>query len=112
MASHVDTELLRELGELMEDDFGMLLHTYLEESTRQFAAASRAWQAGDSETLRRNVHSLKGSSLNIGAFALSALCAQLEALARNNSPISGLLEQAAMELSAVQAELGDIYQNL
>ena len=112
MTRHVDSEVLSELGKLMEDDFGLLLRTYLEESARQLAAASRAWQAGDNEALRRSVHSLKGSSLNIGAVTLSGLCAQLEALARNNSPVGGLLEQTAAELNAVQAEVGEIYKHL
>ena len=112
MGRHIDDVLLSELRTLMEDDFGVLLETYLEESARQFALASRAWDEGDSEALWRSAHSLKGGALNIGAFVLSDLFARLESAAYQASSAGGLLDQAGAELSAVQAEVDNIYRRL
>ena len=112
MATHLDQALLAELHALMGDDFALLLETYLEESGREFEAANRACANGDLDALRRNAHSLKGSALNIGAFVLSELCAQLEARARDEAQprVARLLEQAGIELSAVQAEVSEVRQ--
>ncbi len=41
--------------------------------------------AGDTETMEREAHTLKGGSLNLGAQTLTNLCADLEQLGRDGS---------------------------
>ena len=101
MNSHLNSELLNELRELMEDDFSVLLETYLAESQRQFAGARGALENGDLEALKRFAHSMKGSSSNIGAESLSGLCGKLESGAKHDE--RDVLTQL---LADVEGELG------
>ena len=114
MTDHVDSGLLAELQALMEDDFPVLLETYLRESAEQFRLAREALASDDRETLRRCAHSLKGSSANIGAVALAAVCATLESTARDDTlevPQS-LLTNVSDELTAVRAQVYEVYRRL
>lgn len=107
MNAHLNSELLDELKELMEDEFSVLLDTYLQESERQFNGARSAWEDEDLEALKRFAHSLKGSSSNIGAQALSTLCGKLESGAKHGdrAALPDLLAQVAQELGAVRGEV-------
>jgi HPt (histidine-containing phosphotransfer) domain-containing protein len=103
MNSHLNSELLNELRELMEDDFSVLLETYLAESQRQLRGARGALENDDLEALKRFAHSLKGSSSNIGAEVLSVLCGKLESGARHDER-----EVLPQLLAEVAGELGDV----
>ena len=107
MNSHLNNELLNELRELMEDDFSVLLETYLAESQRQFTGARGALESDDLEALKRFAHSLKGSSSNIGAEVLAVLCGKLESGAKHDERdvLPQLLTEVAGELSAVRDEV-------
>jgi HPt (histidine-containing phosphotransfer) domain-containing protein len=59
-----------------------LVDTYLEEGDRLVAELGDAAAAGSVADLVRPAHSLKSSSLNVGALELAELCRQLEDEAR------------------------------
>ena len=103
MSDVLDTQLLEELKMVMEDEFTALMDTFLSESARQFAEAQGAWQSNDLDALRRHAHSLKGSSGNVGATGLQALCADLEHSARDGvvDAIPGLIDQVSLQLEEV-----------
>lgn len=103
MNERLDPALLQELKMLMEDEFGMLLEAYLDDSAQQLREISDAWEDGDLERLRRGAHSLKGASSNLGAVALAALCADLEQLARQ-----GCREAVPEALDRVRTELREV----
>jgi HPt (histidine-containing phosphotransfer) domain-containing protein len=81
---HLDIEALAELAEIMEDEFGTLLETYLQDAESKLSLMSEALKAGDANSLREFAHSFKGASCNVGALALSRLCEDVEQLARKN----------------------------
>ncbi len=105
MSDVLDTQLLEELKMVMEDEFTALMDTFLSESERQFAEAQGAWQSNDLEALRRHAHSLKGSSGNVGAVGLQALCADLEYSARDGAvdAIPALIDKVSVQLVEVSA---------
>jgi histidine phosphotransfer protein HptB len=105
MPERLDQELLQELELLMEEDFSSLLAAYLRDSEQRFFELTEAWEAGDFDGLSRNAHSLKGSSSNIGAAVLAALCGDLEGLARDRCA-----EQVPAALDRVRGELGEVRQ--
>jgi HPt (histidine-containing phosphotransfer) domain-containing protein len=70
-------------GEL--DFVDELLDTYLEDGAAQVTALRAAAAAGDNEGLLRPAHSLKSSSLNVGALGLGELSRQLEEAARTGA---------------------------
>jgi CheY-like chemotaxis protein/HPt (histidine-containing phosphotransfer) domain-containing protein len=72
---------------------------YLDSTPPLLKQLASGAEAGDADVLRRASHSLKSSSASIGAMAVSARCARLEAMAR-----AGEVPDAA---SAVQAILDE-----
>lgn len=75
---HLDEEALAELKDVMEDEFDVLIHTYISDSVDRLASIRDALEAGDAEALVKAAHSFKGSSINIGAPRLGVLCLEVE----------------------------------
>ena len=103
MSERLDQQMLEDLRDIMEDEFSILMETFLTESQKQFAAIKSALGDADMDLARRSAHSLKGSCGNIGALGLQAQCAELEYAARDEQS-----EQAAQLLQAVGAELDEV----
>jgi CheY-like chemotaxis protein/signal transduction histidine kinase/HPt (histidine-containing phosphotransfer) domain-containing protein len=81
--------------------------SYCADSTKLMLQLRSAIADGDAREIEVLAHSLKGSSGQIGATLLAALCEQLISGARNNdlSDASTLCERAAAEHSAVMTAL-------
>jgi HPt (histidine-containing phosphotransfer) domain-containing protein len=76
-----------------------LVDTYLQDGAAQVAALEAAVAAGGGpDDLVRPAHSLKSSSLNVGAVGLGGVCRELEEAAR-----SGLVPDAAERVAAIAA---------
>ncbi|WP_283811767.1 Hpt domain-containing protein [Pseudomonas entomophila] len=71
----IDHKVLNDLREVMEDGYPQLLETFLEDSERRL---NQLHEAKDAAELGMAAHSFKGSSSNMGAVGLAALCQQLE----------------------------------
>ena len=85
MSSHVDTDNLNMLKELIGDDLKEILQAYLDTAPGLIGNIEHALSSGDQEQLRLHSHSLKGSSANIGANGLSIYCSKLEQMAKDNN---------------------------
>jgi histidine phosphotransfer protein HptB len=83
---HIDHKVLSDLQEVMEDGYLQLLETFLEDSERRL---SQLHEAKDADELGMAAHSFKGSSSNMGAMGLAALCQQLEDRVRQQ-PLYGI----------------------
>jgi HPt (histidine-containing phosphotransfer) domain-containing protein len=103
MHERLDRELLEELKLVMEDDFALLLETFLKETEHQLFETTEAWEAGDLVRLRQSAHRLKGASSNIGAGELAGLCQRLEQLA-----LEGRTEALDEVLIRLKAELREV----
>jgi len=79
----LNRQMLEELKLVMQEDFPILMDTFLHDSVRQFDELEKALQGSDMDALRRNAHSLKGSCGNLGATSLQEACAKLENCARH-----------------------------
>lgn len=75
---HIDQQALATLKEVMEDDFALLVHTFLQDSENRLKILKDLVAAPDAESLRRTAHSFKGSCSNVGAPLLASYCAELE----------------------------------
>ncbi|MBL4571208.1 MAG: Hpt domain-containing protein [Alcanivorax sp.] len=96
----LDDEVVSELQDVMGQDFQMLVDSFQRDGAQRLVALQAAHEASDQETLRRQAHSFKGSSGNLGAVRVFDLCMQLENLARE-----GELEQ----VSDLLTRLGDAF---
>ena len=107
----IDTAAFDRLVEMTggEMDFvDELVDTYLEDGAAQVAALEAAVAAGGPpDDLVRPAHSLKSSSLNVGALRLGGICRELEEAAR-----SGVVPDAAERVSAIASGFGDARREL
>ncbi len=96
---HLNQAALNELKDIMEDDFALLVTTFIDDSILRVSDLSSAVSNGDADLLRETAHSFKGSSGNICAPALEGLCKELESMGKENQ-----LENASVYLAKVQQE--------
>lgn len=103
LENHLDAAALAELEEIMEDDFGILLETYIDDADNKLTLLCEALKSGDANSLREVAHSLKGASSNVGAIPLSKLCEDVEHLAKNNQ---------VLEITPLLPGIRDEYQEV
>jgi HPt (histidine-containing phosphotransfer) domain-containing protein len=72
---HVDLSVLEALQDVMEDEYPLLLDTFLDDSQLRL---SELHQSRNLVELGHAAHSFKGSSSNMGALQLAQLCSDLE----------------------------------
>lgn len=96
---HLDEEALAELQEVMENEFDILIDTYLNDSSDRIAHLRVALEQSDADAFAKSAHSFKGSCINIGAPRLGELCFEAEKAGRDNR-----LEQAGTMLEAIENE--------
>ncbi|HBB96473.1 MAG TPA: hypothetical protein DC054_13885 [Blastocatellia bacterium] len=82
IADAVDTSVLLSLENAQADGetdlIVELIDLYLDESARRLAAMSSWFEKSDVLSLRREAHSLKGSSATLGAAGTAELCQAIE----------------------------------
>ena len=84
-ADHVDVEALGELKDIMEDEFDILIDTFISDSEAKIATLADVIAAADAEELRKVDHSLKGSSSNVCAAQFSEFARQLEFMGKEGT---------------------------
>ncbi|MDR3388536.1 MAG: ATP-binding protein [Rudaea sp.] len=103
--SVLDVEVVRDLLDVMGDEFTDLVRVYLEDTPKALAALEQAAGRGNSEGLIAPSHSLKSTSANLGAMSLSELAKRLEHGARNGT-------LAGSDALVVVAEIKRTYQRV
>ena len=110
---NLDLNHLRSLRDLLENDYAKVMRVFLQDTPPRIDQLRIAAEAKDAKTLQSVAHTMKGSSGNIGASRLAALCHQLEQEARaekiDDSIVRvGQIDSEYRELvQALEAELGD-----
>jgi HPt (histidine-containing phosphotransfer) domain-containing protein len=74
----IDEQMWAELKDIMEEDFGLLLETFLSDAEERLVCLGEAIDVMDAAALRESAHSFKGSCGNIGAMRLSSMASSLE----------------------------------
>lgn len=107
MAAYLDAVQIAELVELMGDDFDSLVEAFLRDSADRINQLDQAFTDGNFDQVRRQAHSLKGSSSNLGAVQLAKRCQKLESLAPQQDRVAMSAELTGLrhELTGVQREL-------
>ena len=102
--THLDMESLLELKEVMEDDFPLLINTYLYDAEKRMLGLHEAAGNNDAEGVRCAAHSFKGSSSNIGAILLVNLLQSAEDCGLNQEmdSISSLVIRIDAEYAEVK----------
>jgi len=84
-----------------------LIERFLNEAELKMAAIQSAVEQADGRALQRAAHSLRGSSLAMGAKTMGTLCTELEAGGRN-----GTLDHTPQVLQSLQDEFGRVQEAL
>ncbi|MEE8343184.1 MAG: response regulator [Gammaproteobacteria bacterium] len=103
----LDNGTFSSLKELLGEEIADTVDIFLADAEMRVKELRSAAEAGDFEKLRREAHSLKGSSGTVGAIRLSILCKQLSEMTKQSDK-KGLRERLAQvewELGALQASL-------
>ncbi len=110
--THIDLNALEELKDVMEDEFSILLETYLNDSLERIEQLKKALAAADSDAFSRAAHSFKGSSNNLGIQQLARYCQDAESQSKAGDLSRGqeLLDKIENEFEIVsqllQEQLG------
>jgi len=110
----LDKEVLRELSEVMGEDFTILIQTYLEDAPKKLEQLEQGARVGELVDLIAPAHSLKSTSANLGAMRLSELAKVVEYGSREKTllqPIE-LVVQMQHEYKEVAKQLNELLTTL
>jgi len=99
---------LEEMKEVMGEIFIQLLPAFIEQSDELIGAMPGLLSSGTIDVLERNAHSIKSSSLNVGAEHLSEIARVLEDMSRNNDSANLLNEK----ITAITDEYANVKTTL
>jgi PAS domain S-box-containing protein len=103
----LDRQVLDQLGKVVTNGkpelLARVINLYLAESPKLMKKLKQAALAGDAPETASAAHSLKSSSANVGAKAMSRFCEEIEALARRADS-----EAARKMLAKIEAEHGRV----
>lgn len=99
----VDPAMLVQLQELLGERFSELVERFITDGNKRVELLRNAVPARDFDVIHAEAHGLKGSSRNIGANALGAVCGDLETQGRVGSDegIETLFAGVEREFAAV-----------
>ncbi|MCP4700387.1 MAG: response regulator, partial [Gammaproteobacteria bacterium] len=90
-----------------EEDFAELVPVYIEGAEAMLEGLPQAYQASDFKELERLVHSLKSSSLNVGALPLAAMAREWEERIKTDE-----ISDAPKHIAALQTEFQRVQKTL
>jgi len=82
MEDSINMPIVEELKQLMEEDFPLLIETYVNDCDARIDALALAISNQDATEVREIAHAFKGSSSNLGAEKLTSICFRLETMGR------------------------------
>ena len=95
---------LRQLQEEGEPDIlDELIERFLTDVPPQLVALKEAVEAGDAHSVERIAHTLRGSTANMGAVRMEAICAELEEMGRSED-----LGAALRQIPRLEEEIGHV----
>ncbi|MEO8671401.1 MAG: ATP-binding protein [Tahibacter sp.] len=103
----LDQEIVRDLLDVMGEEFTDLVNVYLEDTPKNLALLEQAAARGDKNGLIAPSHSLKSTSANLGAMTLAEIAKRIEHEARGGTlgDPQPVVRDLAREYGRVSAEL-------
>jgi signal transduction histidine kinase/CheY-like chemotaxis protein/HPt (histidine-containing phosphotransfer) domain-containing protein/HAMP domain-containing protein len=102
----LNAEKITELRELLGEDFVSVIEVFLQDAPVRLRGVRESFGACDTQELRREAHTLKGSSANLGATTLSRISFDVQKAAEdNNLNVLELIERLEAEYARVAQAL-------
>ena len=95
----IQNEVIVELKEILAEEFPLLITTYLQDANDRLFKLQSAIDTSDAPCIKAEAHSLKGSSINLGAVELAELLSKMETCGS-----TATLAEVPALLTAVQSE--------
>jgi signal transduction histidine kinase/CheY-like chemotaxis protein/HPt (histidine-containing phosphotransfer) domain-containing protein len=108
----IKEDIVNELIDVMGGEFTQLVKVYLEDTPKNLKLLDAAAERGDTQAMIAPAHSLKSTSANLGAMALSDLAKLIEHGARAGTlrDSTGMARQAGVEFRRAAEELERLLQ--
>lgn len=108
----IKEDIVNELIDVMGGEFTQLVKVYLEDTPKNLKLLDVAAERGDTQGMIAPAHSLKSTSANLGAMALSDLAKLIEHGARSGTlrDLTGMARQAGVEFRRAAEELERLLQ--
>ena len=106
--SSLDADVIMSLRDLGDNEMlSELARLFVNDTSSNLATLKAAIEKGDADSVKRVVHTLKGSSGNIGATRMAAICSKLEDVSalEDLSAAPALLERLEVEFERVRSAL-------
>ncbi len=110
MSESINKVMIEELKELMEDDFSLLLETYITDGDQRLLDLDKAINDKNAKNISEIAHALKGSSSNLGAETLAETSFKIETMGRE-ADLAGVDDEVA-QLKKEYQEVRDYFQEL
>ena len=104
---HIDYEVLNEVRDVMEDEFEILITTFISDAENRIEKLRIASNDKKSKDFALNGHGLKGSAANVGADVLSSFCLNAEKIGK-----SGDMSNSLELLNSIEKEFSIIKEIL
>ena len=85
----LDLDMFQEMQELMEEDFPLLLQTYLDDTPLLLEQINNANSTVDAASLAAAAHQLKSTSASLGFALLETLAEELETIGNGGDGVDG-----------------------
>ena len=115
----IDRQALNDIVEGFDQEEGRgilldLIELYLNEADKDIEKLRQALHAGSADDVHMAAHTIKGSSLHLGAKTFAQACAKLEIAGKENKLEQGpvLIQVVEINYEKVQEELKKIYAEL
>ncbi len=76
VSEHIDTDTLSELKGIMGEEFPILIEAYIDDTKKSLQQLNTLVQEQKWQEVKKILHTLKGSSSNLGIVGLATLCNQ------------------------------------
>jgi HPt (histidine-containing phosphotransfer) domain-containing protein len=111
-APAINESIVNELIDVMGSEFTSLVKVYLEDTPKNLQVLNSAAERGDVQAMIAPAHSLKSTSANLGAMALSDVAKLIEHGARAGTlrDLAGMARQASIEFRRAADDLQRLLQ--
>lgn len=109
-AMPVNSDKLNEMKSIMGEVFSQLIPAYIKQSDEMIAEMPELLKNGELDILERHAHSMKSSSLNVGADNLSSIAKTLEIMSYNKEDKT-LLDETIQSITAEYTLVKKILQS-
>ncbi|PCJ49989.1 MAG: histidine kinase [Gammaproteobacteria bacterium] len=88
MTSRINKQMIEELKDIMEEDFPLLIDTFITDSDKRLNDLQLAVSQQNAVSIRELAHGFKGSSSNLGAEKLAEISFSLETMGRTEQLVA------------------------